>query len=69
MCALNVFLTLLVLSFLVLPQLFVGHGLEVPDNVNVSAVSIIVDGKVRSPHCARGFSFSAFCLSTLGICI
>ena len=48
LCALNLILTFLVIFFLLLPQLVVGHGLEVPDSIkgNVSAVSFIIDGKV-----------------------
>lgn len=48
LCALNLILTFLVISFLLVPQSLVGHGLEVPDSIreNVSAVSFIIDGKV-----------------------
>ncbi|XP_064391152.1 transmembrane channel-like protein 1 isoform X2 [Halichondria panicea] len=51
MCALNLVLTVFVVCFIVLPQLLVGHGLDVPDSIrgNTSAISIVIDG--------RGYAF------------
>ncbi len=50
MCALNLVLTVFVACFIVLPQLLVGHGLDVPDSIrgNTSALSIIIDGRVSA---------------------
>ncbi len=50
MCALNLVLTVFVVCFIVLPQLLVGHGLDVPDSIrgNTSAFSIVIDGRVSA---------------------
>ncbi len=50
MCALNLVLTVFVVCFIVLPQLLVGRGLDVPDSIrgNTSAISIVIDGRVSA---------------------
>lgn len=47
LCALNLFISLLIIFFVVLPQGISGYGLEVPLEVkqNLSAVSFIFDGQ------------------------
>lgn len=47
LCALNCILAILVLTFIILPQAILGHGLDVPESVmkNGTALSFILDGK------------------------
>jgi hypothetical protein len=47
LCALNLAMALIIISFIVLPQLISGNGLPVPDSVrqNGTALSFIFDGK------------------------
>jgi hypothetical protein len=57
LCALNCFLSLLVLLFIIIPQAIFGHGLDVPPAVreNGTALSFLLDGKVYipTPHLSR----------------